>query len=75
MNRRQRRQYERMEKLPAHKLVAKVKKLTGQKIEIHNEIPTTTYEEFIKNIEITPEMLRELEEHEMAQQNKKTNIY
>lgn len=75
-NRRQKREMMRLDKMPVWKVVKKFKNVVGKDIKVvKDEKPSTTYQEFIDNLEITPEMLKELEEHDLALRNDKKDIY
>jgi len=65
-NRRQKREMERFKAMSADKLVKKIKKIIPNIPNNPNyKKPEMTYDEFIKQVQITPEMLKELEQHDL----------
>ena len=70
-NRRYQRELARMRKLPADKFVRKIKKvLPNLPLVPMNRKGEMTYQEWLDQVEITPEMLKELEEHQKAEDSK-----
>ena len=71
--RRDRREYERMKKMPTWKVIKKFKDKVGDvKLKSDMVIDDSAYLDFINNVEITPEMKKELEEYD--RNNKKMEI-
>jgi hypothetical protein len=79
--RRTRRELERLEKMPNWKVVQKYKNLVPNNIKLKSDMVKgdQTYEEFIKNVELTPEILKEIEEYDtknnLSNQKSVFNIY
>jgi hypothetical protein len=70
-SRRERREMERFRAMPADKLVRKIKKvLPNIPLNPNNIKGEMTYQEWLSQVEITPEMLKELEEHQKAEESK-----
>ena len=68
--RRERREYQRLREMPADKLVKKIKKMIPNIPLNPNFKANQTYQEWLDSVEITPEMLKELEEHDKAEKSK-----
>jgi hypothetical protein len=65
-NRRQKREMARFRAMPADKLVRKIKKVLPNIPDNPNyKKAEMTYGEWLDSIEITPEMLKELEQHDL----------
>jgi len=69
-SRRERRAMQRMREMPADKLVKKIRKVLPNIPLNPNFKANQTYQEWLDSVEITPEMLEELQQHEEAERSK-----
>jgi hypothetical protein len=70
-SRRERRALQRMREMPADKLVRKIRKVLPNIPLNPNMVKgDMTYQQWLNEVEITPEMLEELEMHDKAEQSK-----